>query len=206
MFQLIRDRTLSGTVPLVLFNGFDASYGSKLSWLCYFLAPMQDGKFVYHGQMHTLGTAVFVFIGGTSSTFENFEGVPDSVSSGPPNVEFVAAKGPDFVSRLRGYVNVHGLDKVSNEDRMYPIRRAILLRALLEQRLPKKGHVLMIDDTVLDGLLTIGGFHHGARSLEAILAMSRLSGPTPSSAQPSPSEAHLNLLVDALDFMGRVRH
>lgn len=110
------------------------------------------------------------------------------------------------MSRLCRYVNVRGLDKVSNEDRMYPIRRAILLRALLEQRLPKKGHVLMIDDAVLDGLLTIGGFHHGARSLEAMLAMSRLSGWMSFECAALPSEAQLNLHVDALDFMNRVRH
>lgn len=71
-FQLIRNGALSGKVPLVLFDEFDARFGTKLGWLRYFLAPMQDGEFLDHGRMHPLGQAIFAFIGGTSSTFERF--------------------------------------------------------------------------------------------------------------------------------------
>lgn len=113
-FQLIRNGTLSGKVPLVLFDEYDARLGSKLGWLRYFLALMQDDEFLDHGRMHPLGQANFAFIGGTSSTFERFtEGaliLPLLTLNGrillPP-------KGSDFVSRLRGYVNVRGPDLVS---------------------------------------------------------------------------------------------
>ncbi|KAJ3469896.1 hypothetical protein MRS44_003961 [Fusarium solani] len=199
-FQLIRDRALSGILPLVLFDEFDASLdGSRLGWLRYFLAPMQDGKFLDHGQMHPLGAAILIFIGGTSPTFAKF-----TVDTEPD--QFAAAKGPDFVSRLRGYVNVVGPDPTSEHDRMYPIRRAILLRALLEKRLLMKGKRILVDDAVLNGLLTVPTFHHGARSLEAILAMSRVTGQNDFQRAALPSETQLNLHVDSEKFMSRVRH
>jgi hypothetical protein len=69
--------TLSWKVPLVLFDEFDARFGSKLGWLRYFLAQMQDGEFLDHGRMHPLGQAIFAFIGGAFSTFERLtEGRP----------------------------------------------------------------------------------------------------------------------------------
>jgi hypothetical protein len=91
---------------------------------------------------------------------------------------FSAAKGPDFVSRLRGHVDVLGPDPMNESDRMYPIRRAILLRALLERRAPRllRGERANIDEGVLSALLTVPRYRHGARSIEAILAMSAVSG------------------------------
>ncbi|KAH0345036.1 hypothetical protein KCU83_g8028, partial [Aureobasidium melanogenum] len=212
-FQLIRDLTLSGTIPLVLFDEFDSSYGTDLGWLRYLLAPMQDGEFLENGRMHPLGASIFIFAGGTSSTFEEFAKLDPSIPEADRN-HFTAAKGPDFVSRLRGYVNVRGPNPVpfngveASHDRMYPIRRAILLRALLKQREPllKTGSRLRIDDAVLNGFLTVPRFHHGTRSLEAILHMSRVSGQHAFERAALPSEAQLNLHVNAHEFMERMRH
>ena len=41
-------------------------------WLRYFLAPMQDGKFLQGEMAHPIGKAIFVFAGGTSWTLDNF--------------------------------------------------------------------------------------------------------------------------------------
>jgi len=71
-FQLVRDRTLSGVLPLVFFDEFDTTFDGELGWLRYFLAPMQDGKFREHGQMHPIGAAIFVFAGGTRPTLPLF--------------------------------------------------------------------------------------------------------------------------------------
>ena len=63
----VRDMGLSGKIPLVFFDGFDAALeGQSLGWLRYFLTPMQDGAFLQGQISHPLGTAIFVFAGGTS--------------------------------------------------------------------------------------------------------------------------------------------
>ncbi|CAH0022662.1 unnamed protein product [Clonostachys rhizophaga] len=201
-FQLIRDRTLSGVLPLVLFDEFDAGLpGSSWGWLKYFLSPMQDGEFLDHGTMHPLGAAIFVFIGGTSPTFSAFKKMNDDSES----TKFAAAKGPDFISRLRGYVNVVGTDP-SDDDDKYPIRRAILLRALLEKRFNiEQGQEIKVDPTVANALLNVPKFHHGARSLEAILSMSRLQAQREFQRAALPSETQLTLHVNSQEFMERVR-
>lgn len=62
---------------------------------------MQDGEFVHDGEVISLRRAVYVFAGGTAATmreFSDFDRLP----------EFQRAKGPDFVSRLRGFLDVCG--------------------------------------------------------------------------------------------------
>jgi hypothetical protein len=206
-FQLVRDRTLSGIVPLVFFDEFDTPFGGDLGWLRYFLAPMQDGKFREHGEMHPIGRAIFVFAGGTRRNFAEFSEPMDLPKDNPCRTAFEAVKGPDFISRLRGHFDVLGPDPIDQTDRMYPIRRAILLRYMLRQREPRllRNERAAIDDGVLGALLTVPGYHHGARSIEAILAMSGVSGHDQFERAALPSEAQLELHVDAKAFMERVR-
>ena len=49
-------------------------FQGKLGWLKYFLAPMQDGVFRVGDSIHPIGKAIFVFAGGTSSTYNQFCG------------------------------------------------------------------------------------------------------------------------------------
>ena len=44
---------------------------------------------------------------------------------------FKGAKGPDFLSRHRGYVDIKGPNPVDLDDRLFIVRRAIFLRFLL---------------------------------------------------------------------------
>ena len=209
-FQTIRDYTLAGKLPMVFFDTFDAAFvGMKLGWLRYFLNPMQRGKFLDHGKEHPLGSAVFFFIASSYSTFSHFAEPLDSSADDPARESFYAAKGPDFISCLRGYIDILGSDCTDPKgDRMYPIRRALLLRALLEKREPqlKVGERIIIDDAVLNGLLSIPRYLHGARSLEMILAMSAVSGRKEFERAALPPEAQLNLHVDAKEFMNLVRY
>ncbi|KAH6896058.1 hypothetical protein B0T10DRAFT_397392 [Thelonectria olida] len=130
----IRDETSAGNVPVIFFTDFGAPMqrlehqpGEILGWLKYFLAPMQDGAFFHRGEFRPLGRAVFVFVESNSSRFEGFpdiEAISDADAyredQGPS--KFHKAKGPDFVSRLRGFVwkktdqqnNVNGLENVNN--------------------------------------------------------------------------------------------
>ncbi|KAJ6024549.1 hypothetical protein N7540_005346 [Penicillium herquei] len=224
-FQKIRDVVLSGSTPMALFDEFDTSFGTtKLGWLRYFLAPMQDGHFLEQGQTHPLGRSIFVFMGGTSAKFADFakciysenpsseDAVPNNraysetqTQDGNTKQEFILVKGPDFVSRLRGYVDIRGPDRIDEHDRMYSIRRAILLRALLEQRMDMSSYHLHVDDTVLSGLLKVPKFNHGARSLEAILDMSRVSKHREFERAALPSAQQLRLHVKSKEFMHLVQ-
>ncbi|GKZ75801.1 hypothetical protein AnigIFM56816_000462 [Aspergillus niger] len=257
-FYKIRDKTLAKEIPLVFFREFDSNFGDeKLGWLKYFLAPMQDGEFFDHGSRHPLGRAIFVFEQGT----EHFNGFPETDLN---SSLFPGAKLPDFVSRLRGhvqignepvkgrkesvgdqdedqvgkiyeplenvlawylsddkvnkplsiglfrecqqlpdaglraketfktilkgYVNVLGpsilLNKTGAEeedDRDYfPIRRAILLRSMLERNFKfARGEPISMNDRVLNALLFTPTVLHGARSLESILSMSKINAGKP---------------------------
>lgn len=94
-----------------------------------------------------------------------------------PPLAFKEAKGPDFVSRLRGYVNILGPNPVSDQDYFALIRRAMLLRSLVWQKarwlFDGAGHA-RIDAGVLRAMIKVPTYKHGTRSMEAIIDMSML--------------------------------
>lgn len=210
-FHRIRDLCLEGKVPLVFFDEFDSTFEYKLGWLKYFLAPMQDGVFREGDAVHPIGKAIFVFVGGTSSTFQEF--CEDDTGAGLNKVftqEFKGAKGPDFISRLRGYVNILGPNQTNAvRDQLYIIRRAMLLRALLERKAPhlinKKGEA-QIDTGVLRALLKVPRYKHESRSMEAILEMSMLNQAKKWGQSHLPSQEQLKLHVDEEQFLSLLMH
>jgi hypothetical protein len=72
IFQTVRDANLQGQIPIILFDEFDTTLNGELGWLKFFLAPMQDGKFNDHGYTRSIGQTVFIFIGGTAHTYNEF--------------------------------------------------------------------------------------------------------------------------------------
>ncbi|OGM40041.1 hypothetical protein ABOM_011473 [Aspergillus bombycis] len=193
-FHTVRDQSFSKKMPLVLFDEFDSFFqGKPLGWLQYFLAPMQDGKFLERGMHRPLGPAIFVFIGGTSPTFENFRETLHTP-------EAVAAKKPDFVSRLRGFVNIWGPDKIDEHDKTYPVRRAIILNFQLSRLLSRNDEKLNVNENVLRALLRVSSFRHGNRSLESILHMSRIANRDQFELAALPLDHQLDLHVDATEF------
>lgn len=208
-FHKIRDLNLSGKTPLVFWDEFDSVFGGiKFGWLRYFLVPMQDGEFSDGRTTHPIGKAIFVFAGGIFHSMELF--VRESQDQRD-------AKAPDFISRLRGYVNILGANppddtedkKVS--DPFYQIRRAILLRSILWQNVPQifsnrdqKGR-LNIDNGILRALLKTRCYKHGARSMEAIIGMSNLAGKTHFDQSSLPPETQLDLHVDGQDFLSLIQ-
>jgi len=208
-FHRVRDVGLSGKLPLVFWDEFDTALdGRPLGWLRYFLAPMQDGSFQKGQVVHPIGRAIFVFAGGTARRMEDFGAREMSAE------DFRHAKGPDFVSRLRGFVNVRGPNpdprsesEAGGADPDFIVRRAILLRSLLE-RIGKDllhGGTLDMDRGVLRAFLTVSEYRHGARSLESILAMSRLAGETSFERSCLPTQTQLDLHVDGQEFLAIVR-
>lgn len=207
----VRDVGLSGKMPMIFWDEFDTALGEKsLGWLRCFLAPMQDGTFQEGQITHPIGRAIFVFAGGTSTNMAGFSQVL------PPEA-FRAIKGPDFASRLRGYVNIMGPNHQTGEgeliinDAHFIIRRAIILRVLLklhwEKLLQKEDgkDFLHIDPGVLNAFLEVSRYKHGARSMEAIITMSALAHKTRFERSSLPPEAQLDLHVDGREFLDLVQ-
>ncbi|MDR3305617.1 MAG: AAA family ATPase [Clostridiales Family XIII bacterium] len=199
-FHKVRDCILEGKLPLVFFDEFDSDKdGRPLGWLKNFLMPMQDGIFKDGGGEHPVGKCIFVFAGGTSQGFEEFS-APLRADDTAVYQSFKNVKGPDFVSRLRGTINVLGPNPVSKDDGNYILRRALLLRSLGERKLTLKHGELAADGDVVRAMLLIPAYKHGARSMEAILDMSRMNGV---SWEPAslPFYTQLSLHVDADVFI-----
>jgi hypothetical protein len=200
----VRDVALSGIVPLVFFDEFDSRLDAPLGWLKYFLAPMQDGEFKEGEATHPIGKAIFVFAGGTSNCYAEFghEGPASGQKAEEADMSrriFREAKGTDFVSRLRGYVDVLGPNPAGASDRFYMIRRAMLLRSLIERKarhLIDDGRRMHIDSGVLRALIRIPHYKHGVRSMEAILDMSMLAGRNSFEQAALPPLTQINLHVD----------
>jgi hypothetical protein len=205
----VRDASLGGKIPLVFWDEFDTSLdGQKLGWLRYFLAPMQDGAFRQGQIAHPIGRAVFVFAGGTAPSRGKF-------GQDLKEAEQRKTKLPDFVSRLRGYLDVLGPNPSADDepgvDLFDQLRRAILLNSLLRRKAPKLIHgpkgqeTLRLDPGVLQAFLEVSRYHHGARSMEAIIDMSQLGGYSSFQRSSLPSEAQLNLHVNGRQFLALVQ-
>lgn len=187
-FHRVRDAVLTGKTPVAFWDEFDSQH---YKWLQYLLAPMQDGAFQEGQVTHPIGKCVFIFAGGTSSTFDLF-GVPEPTAPTSEELarlspqdraerkqefreqsdlyrEFKLLKGPDFISRLHGFLDVLGPNPrlgTKCPDITWPIRRALILRGILGL---KGSDVLDSDPGLLHALLNVAHYRHGARSFEKII-------------------------------------
>ena len=215
-FHKIRDKVLAGIVPVAFFDEFDSKQDNQtLGWLKYFLSPMQDGEFKEGEASHSLGKCIFVFAGGTKFSFEDFERPlrgADEMNASSSQKEFDnfrAAKGSDFISRLRGFINIMGPNpniRNGETDSAYIIRRAKILRTTFEitpktkQLINAKGE-LQIDQSVLRAMLNVPEYRHGNRSLTAVIDMSHLANKTQFDMSSLPTPEQLDMHVDAKLFM-----
>ncbi|MFH1529502.1 MAG: RyR domain-containing protein [Pseudomonadota bacterium] len=215
----VRDLVLKGTTPVVFWDEFDSK---GYFWLQYLLAPMQDGAFQEGQVSHPIGKCIFVFAGGTSWDYENFGPPKPDKDKDKDNLEtyekemkawatFKLLKGPDFLSRLSGYLNVLGPNprcewKADKEDWIpqpsdicFPLRRAILLRAMLGL---DENELLDMDPGLLSAFLEIPKYEHGARSLEKILEQVKQRGKGGRLRRSDlPPAALLELHADFDEFM-----
>jgi hypothetical protein len=208
-FHAVRDIALSGKIPLVFWDEFDSK---SLGWLRYFLAPMEDGEFQEGQLIHYIGKSIFVFAGGTCSSMQAFEEKAKGA---------VAEKGPDFLSRIKGFINVMGPNPVlhytqadtnlrtpedettqfilaKNADPEYIIRRAILMNSLLNigyKNLFENGE-LRIDDGVLHAFLLVPKYKHGTRSMQTIFKISQLFGKDKFHRSDLPPVSQMDMHVD----------
>jgi hypothetical protein len=199
----VRDIGLSGKIPLIFWDEFDTSLnGQPLGWLRYFLAPMQDGIFQEGQIVHPIGRCIFVFAGGTSHRMDLF-------GSDMSEIEQRGVKLPDFVSRLKGFLNVLGPNPIegSDPDPYYVLRRALILRSIFERNVPQilrsQGgkKVVQIDAGLLRAFLLTKKYKHGVRSMESLVSMSTLSDQNSYERSCLPPEEQLNLHVVAPEFL-----
>lgn len=192
-------------IPLIFFDEFDAELnGISRGWLKYFLAPMQDAEYTLDGKTKKINGAVFIFAGATATSFCEF--LP---SEDPEAIRtFKNIKGPDFVSRLKGILNIKGPNPTTVTDRKYIIRRAMLLRSQIIMNAPclydKNTGAIAISDPMLSALLRVSQFRHGSRSIEFLLGMSRLSGVKRYTPSCLPVEEQLDIHLDVKDFMSKL--
>jgi hypothetical protein len=205
-FHQVRDRVLSGVTPVVFWDEFDSQ---DLHWLQYLLAPMQDGRFQEGRVSHSVGKCVFVFAGGTSPTYEEF--APPENTDDDLLRAYRLSKGPDFHSRLDGYYNVVGPNRRAIVQRQwprvakqsdpadvcFPLRRAIFIRNKLAT---KDDEALDFDSDLLDALLLVPEYKHGARSLEKLIADLRPRGEGPIRRSGLPAPALRDMHVDDKAF------
>ena len=208
-FHKVRDMVLSGKVPLVFFDEFDTKTPETLGWLRHFLSPMQDGTFREGESVHSIGKAIFVFAGGICHSVNEFQARKNSGGIEKfDDLEFHNAKGTDFKSRLRGYVNIKGCNNDSPEDTTYIIRRAMVLRVLLKEKASSifdANDTARIDPGVLRAFLMVPKFYHGIRSMEAIIDMSMLSGKDSFEQSSLPPHEQIALHTNEMLFMKLVK-
>jgi hypothetical protein len=114
-----------------------------------------------------------------------------------------AAKGPDFLSRLHGFLNIASLDHDDILLASVLIRRAVLFRGILKDYAPgieKEGVGFEIDESVITAFMCIPEFRYGARSMEAILTMSNLQGKNRFEASWLPPLAQVDMHVDSAEW------
>jgi len=199
------------TTPLVFFDEFDCALdGAELGWLKYFLAPMQDGKL--KDGVREIGPAIFVFAGGVHPSFGRFDPRTDSAYDNLRESEeyqqrlkkFSGQKGPDFISRLRGHIDVLPINDDAGRPKHF-IRRAMQLRSFLElgDHVDARTKLARINDALVYAFLTADRYRHGVRSMQAILEM---CSPIHKRIEIAslPSRAQLEMHVDATEFMVRV--
>ena len=199
-FEALRESLQSrgNQIPLVFMDEFDSELnGTPRGWLKYFLAPMQDGEFTLNGKRCEINAAVFAFAGATASSFSGF--LPHSEEE---QEAFTMVKGTDFVSRLKGILNVKGPNPTRVTDKIAIIRRGMLLRDLFLRKCPEicEDGQVNISRCLLSAMLSVSEYRHGTRSLEMILAMSRLSGLKRFLPASLPLDDQLNLHLKVKDF------
>lgn len=205
----VRDKVLEGKTPCVFWDEFDSQ---EFKWLQYLLAPMQDGKFQQGEVTHPIGKCVFIFAGATSYSYEKFGVFAEGEDSQTKQKEYAfrLKKGPDFISRLSGYLNIKGIndfreDKAGDkslQDLMVPVRRAQMIRSILGA---KEKEALNIDPGLLNALIRIGEYKKGVRALQQLLKTLKVTDHCRFQRVNTPPAYILEMLVSSYeDFLALV--
>lgn len=199
-FNAIRNSTLAGYLTLACFEGFDNDLLDKpLGWLPHLSSCMLSGTFLDTDRTTKhIGRAVFLLESSHAATFDEFEKHFQSLTvSKKSTTDYL-----DFISCFHGTVDLRGPERCGAFDSVFPVRRAVMLRSMLDElalRL-KDGPNILIESDVLDGLLLVSTLRHGARSLRSMLEICKFDQRPTFDRMALPSPSQLRLQVDYDEF------
>ncbi|GAB7328068.1 hypothetical protein MBLNU13_g00109t1 [Cladosporium sp. NU13] len=214
--QSIRDASATGSLPVIIFKNFGAVLESESLLLNSFLTLVNSGTFTDQGNERQLGHAVLFFS-------IDQEAVDSDSAPTPVATEFTLRRRPTtpsaaewnkmysdespLLDSLHGIVNILGPNSTGKDDRMFAIRRAMMLRQIIREKYPhmEVNGIMSFDDAVLHALLLTPKFKQGLNSLEKIISTSRLSHRTRFDVSALPPEEQIQLHVDGRIFMSFLR-
>lgn len=199
----IRDNAADGFLTVVSFENCEALLQTQRTLLDEFVSIMRHGAFKDGGQERKVGRSLLMFLVNRDTSFTESTSTPTSSA-------FSAQSRVDdahLLDNLHGVVELSGTNSTGPDDRLFPIRRALMLRQLLRERHPhlEVNGTIKIEDSVLHALLFVPSYKHGLRSLEKIVSTSRLSGRTKFDVSSLPPEEQIALHVDGRTFMSYLR-
>ncbi|GAB7363236.1 hypothetical protein MBLNU230_g3518t1 [Neophaeotheca triangularis] len=203
IWHTIRDNTVLGIHTAVSFAGFEALLASDGPLMNDITRVMRDGTFSDQGQARSTGPAILFLLVDQNTP-------PSDAVPTPSRTTFAETPVVDdsrIVNSLHGIIRTSGPNEQAENDRMFPVRRAIVIRRLLLQHHPHlriNGNI-NIDEAVLHALLLVPRYKHGNRSLSKIISTSRLSGRTKFDVSALPPEEQIQLHVDGKTFMSYLR-
>lgn len=212
----VRDASASGMLPVVIIKNFGALVEPESHLLDAFLMLVSSGSFMDGNQERQLGHALLFF--SMDQEIADSDAAPTPVAT-----EFTLRRRPTtpsaadwnkmytdespLLDSLHGVVNILGPNSTGKEDRMFAVRRAMMLRQIIKQRYPHMeiDGKIDVDDAVLYALLLTPRFKQGLSSLEKIISTSRLSNRTKFEISALPPEEQIQLHVDGRIFMSYLR-
>ncbi|EYE96795.1 uncharacterized protein EURHEDRAFT_339470 [Aspergillus ruber CBS 135680] len=196
-FNSICNSTLEGYLTIACFEGFDNDLLDKpLGWLAHMSSCMSSGTFLDVGRSPKhIGRAIFFLESSHAATFDEFERRLQSLAiSGKPTANYTK-----FIACIHGTVNIRGPGQCDAFDTVFPVRRAVILRNMLDELASCQtyGHHFPIEDNVLNGLLLVP-LRNGVKSLRSFLKMCKFDErPTfDRMALPPPSQIRLHMDYD----------
>ena len=212
-FRLIRDQAMKGKLPVVFWEDIDSG---NFKWVRYLLSPMKDGFIQGKKDIRYMGKCIFIFTG--SSEKGKFLYKPEEpfdawVSKKTLKRQrkrikiFKARKVSEFRNNLDASLIVSGVNKQdaysanqenliaeSQDDLMYPIRRALHIRSSLGIKKNKK---LKMDPGLIMAFLKTDEYKHGTSSMTQILEHLKRKSSRKISRSELPS---LKFMSGHLDF------
>ena len=148
---------------------------------------MQDGAFQEGQITHPVGKCIFVFAGGTSYNMSSF----GKFNNADAENDFILKKGPDFISRLNGFINILGPNKrqlfntaYKDEDDKwkddptdltYPDKKGYFYYRIAS--LKKDDFPFKMDWGLLNAFIKVDRYKHGSRSMANLLNDIRQNNP-----------------------------
>lgn len=213
----IRDQIMQGKLPFVFWEDIDSG---NFKWMRYLLSPMKDGLILEKNTIRPTGQCIFIFTG--SSENGKFLYKPEEPDDGRLSKKtakrerkktklFKARKVLDFRNNLDASLSISGVNRddgynpaqehwisESQEDLMYPVRRALYLRSGLGRQNNKK---LKMDPGLITAFLKTGEYKYGVKSMTQMLEHFKKGSSGKISRSELPSVKFMSGHVDFDEFM-----